>query len=86
MSIPTYFCLGRDHFRPRGASDCSRDETRIWGKSLKFEISKNQTMIQDEVNKLLKKGVVVECQHGTCRVYFTHFLEGKDSRNPKAHP
>ena len=27
-----------------------------------FEISKNQPMIQDEVNKLLKKGVVVDCE------------------------
>ena len=68
MSIPTYFCLGRDHFTPRGASDCSRDETEfeespLQGEWSGFEIPKNQPMIQDEVNKLLEKDVVVECEH-----------------------
>ena len=58
VSIPTYFWLGRDHFRPRGASYYSHDETRIWGKAFTgriFRISNSKKSAFDsrEVNKLL---------------------------------
>ena len=51
-----------------------------------FEIPKNQILIQEKVNKLLKKGVVVECEHNCCRVYFTHFLKEKDRWHLKTNP
>ena len=82
MSIPTYSCLGIDHFRPRGTSDSSRDETRIWRSLLQaecseFEIPKNQPLIQEEVNKLLKKGVVGECEHKTVEYILPIFWREK---------
>ena len=82
MSIPTYFRLGRDHFTPRGASDCSRDEIEFEKSPLQrewsgFEIPKNQPMIQDEVNKLLEKDVVVECEHEAVEYISPLFLREK---------
>ena len=49
-----------------------------------FEIPKNRPLIQEDVNQLLEKGVVVECEHETVE-YFIHFLDGKDRWNPKIH-
>ena len=82
MSIPTYSCLGIDHFRPRGTSDSSRDETRIWRSLLQaecseFEIPKNQPLIQEEVNKLLKKAVAAECEHKPVEYISSIFLREK---------
>ena len=82
MHIPTYFCLGRDHFRPRGASGCSRDEIEfeespLQGECSGFEIPKNQPMIQDEVNKFLEKDVVVECEHEAVEYISPIFLMEK---------
>ena len=79
MSIPKYFCVGRDHFRPRGASDCSRDETRICEKFftenvLDLKFLKITLFIREEVKRCC-------CSH--CRVYFTHFLQRNDRWNPK---
>ena len=45
-----------------------------------FEISKNHPLIQEEVNKVPKKGVAAECEHEV------HFLEGKEKWNAKTHP
>ena len=39
------------------------EETPLQGDCSGFEITKDQPTIQDEVNKLLEKGVVVECEH-----------------------
>ena len=39
------------------------EESLLQGECSGVEIPKNQSMIQDEVNKLLKKGVVIECEH-----------------------
>ena len=36
------------------------EESPLQRECLGFEIPKNQPMIQDEVNKLLKKSIVVE--------------------------
>ena len=79
MSILTYFCLERDHFRRRGASDCSRmklefEENPLHGECSRFEIPKNQPLIQEEVNKLLKKDVAVECEHEPVEYISSIFL------------
>ena len=81
MSIPTYFGLGRDHFRRRGPSDCSKEATRIWGKS--FTKFKNQSLIQEGVNELLKKGVIVECEHETVEYISPTFLREKTDGNQR---
>ena len=39
------------------------EESPFWEECSGFEIHKNQSMIQDEVNKLLKKGVSAECKN-----------------------
>ena len=39
------------------------EEFPLQGECPGFEIRKNQPTIQDEINKLLEKGVVVECEH-----------------------
>ena len=84
MSIPTYYCLGKNQFRPRGDSDCSRDEARtIWGKSFtvgrtfRIKTPKNQPLIQKEVNKLFKNGVVVECEREDVKYNSLIFLREK---------
>ena len=62
------------------------EESPLHGECSGFEIPKNQLLIQEKVNKLLKKGVVVECEHNCCRVYFTHFLKEKDRWHLKTNP
>ena len=42
-----------------------------------FEIPKNQPTIQDEVNKLLEKGVVAECEHQPVEYISPIFLREK---------
>ena len=39
------------------------EESPLQGECSGFEIPKNQPTIRDKVNKLLEKGVVVECEH-----------------------
>ena len=39
------------------------EESLLQGECSGFEIPKNQPLIQEEVNKLLKRGVAVECEH-----------------------
>ena len=39
------------------------EESPLQGECSGFEIPKNQPLIQEEVNKLLKKDVVIECEH-----------------------
>ena len=39
------------------------EESPLQIRCSRFEIPKNQSLIQEEVNKCLKKGVVVECEH-----------------------
>ena len=90
MSIPTYFCLARDHFRPweEITSDhevlqtvqgmkLEFEESPLQGGCSGFEITKNQPTIQEEVNKLLEKGVVVECEHEPVEYISPIFLREK---------
>ena len=47
------------------------------GECSGFEIPKSQPMIQDEVNKLLEKGVVVECEREPVEYISPIFLREK---------
>ena len=53
------------------------EESPLQGECSGFEITKNQPTIQDEVNKLLEKGVVVECEHKTVEYISPIFLMEK---------
>ena len=43
-----------------------------------FEIPKNQPLIQEEVNKIFRKGVVVECEHETVYISLIFLREKTD--------
>ena len=58
-------------------SETNSSEITHHGKSSGFEIPKNQTLILEEVNKLLKKGVVVECEHEPVEYISPIFLREK---------
>ena len=53
------------------------EESPLQGECSGFEITKNQPTIQDEVNKLLEKGVVVECEHEAVEYISPIFLREK---------
>ena len=53
------------------------EESPLQGECSRFEIPKNQPTIQDEVNKLLEKGVVVECEHEPVEYISPIFLRKK---------
>ena len=53
------------------------EESPFQGKYSGFEIPKNQPLIQEEVNKLLKKGVVVESYHEPVEYISPIFLKEK---------
>ena len=53
------------------------EESPLQGERSGFEIPKNQPMIQDGVNKLLKKGVAVECEHEPVKYISPIFLREK---------
>ena len=52
------------------------EESPLQGECSGFEITKNQPTIQDEVNKLLEKGVV-ECEHEPAEYISPIFLREK---------
>ena len=52
-------------------------ESPLQGQCSGFEIPENQPLIQEEVNKLLKKGVVVECEHEPVEYISPIFLKEK---------
>ena len=53
------------------------EESTLQGECSGFEIPKNQPTIQDEINKLLEKGVVVECEHEPVEYISPIFLREK---------
>ena len=53
------------------------EERPLQGECSGFEITKNQPTIQDEVNKLLEKGVVAECEHEPVEYISPIFLREK---------
>ena len=53
------------------------EESPLQGQCSGFEIPENQPLIQEEVNKLLKKGVVVECDHEPVEYISPIFLKEK---------
>ena len=53
------------------------EESPLQGECSGFEITKNQPTIQDEVNKLLEKGVVAECEHEAVEYISPIFLREK---------
>ena len=53
------------------------EEGPLQGECSEFEITKNQPTIQDEVNKLLEKGVVAECEHEPVEYISPIFLREK---------
>ena len=53
------------------------EETPLQGQCSGFEIPENQPLIQEEVNKLLKKGVVAECEHEPVEYISPIFLKEK---------
>ena len=59
------------------------EESPLQGECSGFEIPKNQPTIQDEVNKLLEKGVVVECEHEPVEYISPIFLREKTDGTQK---
>ena len=53
------------------------EESPLHGECSGFEIPKNQLLIQEKANKLLKKGVVVECEHEPVEYISPIFLREK---------
>ena len=53
------------------------EESPLQGECSGFEIPKNQSLIQEEVNKLLKKDIVVECEHKAVEYISPIFLREK---------
>ena len=53
------------------------EESPLQGDCSGFEIPKNQSLIQEEVNKLLKKSVVVECEDEPVEYISPIFLREK---------
>ena len=53
------------------------EESPLQGKCSGFEIPKNQSLIQEEVNKLLKIGVIVACEHEPVEYISPIFLKEK---------
>ena len=58
------------------------EESPLQGQCTGFEIPKNQPLIQEEVNKLVKKVVVVECEHEPVEYISPIFLK-KRQMEPK---
>ena len=59
------------------------EENPLQGECSRFEIPKSQPMIQDEVNKLLEKDVVVECEQEPVEYISSIFLMRKYRWNPR---
>ena len=59
------------------------EESPLQGECSGFDFTKNQPTIQDEVNKLLEKGVVVECEHGPVEYISPIFLREKTDETQK---
>ena len=59
------------------------EESPLQGECSGFEITKNQPTIQDEVNKLLEKGFVVECEHEPVEYISPIFLREKTDGNQR---
>ena len=53
------------------------EESFLQGECSGFEITKNQPTIQDEVNKLLGKGVIVKCEYEPVEYISPIFLREK---------
>ena len=53
------------------------EESPLQGQCSGFEIPKNQPLIQEEVNKLLKKSVAAECEHKPVEYISPIFLREK---------
>ena len=53
------------------------EESPLQGECSRFEIPKNQPLIQEDVNKLLKKGVAVGCEHESVEYISPIFLREK---------
>ena len=53
------------------------EESPLQGECSGFEIAKNQPLIQEDVNKLLKIGVVAECEHEPVEYISPIFLREK---------
>ena len=53
------------------------EKSPLQGEGSRFEIPKNQALIQEEINKCLKKGVVVECEHEPVEYISTIFFREK---------
>ena len=47
---------------------------------MKLELPKNQPLVQEEVNKLHKKGVAVECEHEAGEYFSPIFLRERANR------
>ena len=58
------------------------EENPLQGECSGFEIPKNQPRIQDEINKLLEKGVAVECLHKPVE-YISPILLREKADGPK---
>ena len=53
------------------------EKSPLQGECSGIEIPKNQPTIQDEVNKLLEKGLAVECEHEPLEYISLIFLRKK---------
>ena len=56
------------------------EESPLQVKCSWFEIPKNQPLVQEEVNKLHKKGVAVECEHEAGEYFSPIFLRERANR------
>ena len=52
----------------------------------RFEIPRNQSLIQEEANKLLKKELVVECEHKAVEYISPIFLREKSDGTQRLIP
>ena len=92
MSIPTYFFLGEEITSDREVLQTVQgmklefEETPLQGQCSGFAIPENQPLIQEVVNKLLKKGVVVECEHEPAEYISPIFFKVKTDRTQNTHP
>ena len=77
MSIPIYLCSEREVQKTKieiaYAMKLGFEESRLQVVCSRFEVSKNQ-LIQEIVNKLLKKGFAIDCEHEAIKYISPIFL------------
>ena len=76
MSIPTYILAKRSLQTVQGMK-LKFEKSPVQLGCLRFEIPKNQPLIRNKVDKVLKKGAVVECEQKAVEYVSSIFLTEK---------